>query len=62
MTSQDSPEQSATSSQDSQDENKLVAARREKLSAIRDKRVAFPNDFTPNSDSAKLTEKYDRLR
>jgi lysyl-tRNA synthetase class 2 len=59
MTSQDSPEQSATSSQDSQDENKLVAARREKLSAIRDKRVAFPNDFTPNSDSAELIEKYD---
>lgn len=59
MTSQDSPEQSATSSQDSQDENKLVAARREKLSAIRDKRVAFPNDFTPDSDSAELIEKYD---
>ena len=36
---------------DAQDENKLIAARREKLSAIREKRVAFPNDFTPKASS-----------
>ena len=59
MTSQRSPEQVATSAQDSQDENKLVAARREKLSTIRNKRVAFPNDFVPNADSGELISKFD---
>ena len=44
---------------DAQDENKLIAARREKLSAIREKRVAFPNDFTPKASSEKLIAQYD---
>jgi len=44
---------------DAHDENKLIAARREKLSAIREKRVAFPNDFTPTASSEKLIAQYD---
>ena len=44
---------------DAQDENKLIAARREKLSAIREKRIAFPNDFTPTASSEKLIVQYD---
>ena len=44
---------------DAHDENKLIAARREKLSAIREKRIAFPNDFTPTASSEKLIAQYD---
>lgn len=36
------------------DENKLIALRREKLSAIREKRQAFPNDFDREHTSAEL--------
>lgn len=42
-----------------QDENKLIAQRREKLAAIREKRVAFPNDFDREDLSADLVEKYE---
>ena len=31
-----------------QDENKLIAERRGKLAALREKGVAFPNDFRRN--------------
>ena len=44
---------------DAQDENKLIAARREKLDAIRERRVAFPNDFTPSASSEKLIAQHD---
>lgn len=37
-----------------EDENKLVALRREKLAAIREKRQAFPNDFEREDTSAAL--------
>src|SRR5579883_33749 len=44
------------------DENKLIAERREKLRAVRERGVAFPNDFHPDafaSDLQKLTEGVD---
>ncbi len=44
---------------DAQDENKLIAARREKLESIRERRVAFPNDFTPSASSEKLIAQHE---
>lgn len=38
----------------SQDENKLIAERRSKLDAIREKGNAFPNDFRPDDKSCDL--------
>lgn len=55
----------ATPAQDeSLDENKLIAERREKLARLRDKQaqggpVAFPNDFKPTHNAAQLHETYD---
>lgn len=46
---------------DAADENKLIAARREKLTAIRGRRVAFPNGFVPVANSSELLERYDAL-
>ena len=43
---------------DAQEENKLVALRREKLSAIRAERVAFPNKFRRDSLAADLQEQF----
>ncbi|MDX1489767.1 MAG: lysine--tRNA ligase [Pseudohongiellaceae bacterium] len=43
---------------DQQDENKLIAQRREKLSAIREKRNAFPNDFRRSDYAKDLIEAY----
>ncbi len=40
------------------DENKLIAQRREKLSAMRETGIAFPNDFRRDSLAAKLHEAY----
>ena len=37
-----------------QDENHVIAERREKLKAIREKGVAFPNDFKPEHFAAPL--------
>jgi lysyl-tRNA synthetase class 2 len=37
-----------------QDENKLIAERREKLKAIRTQGIAFPNDFKPADHAARL--------
>ncbi len=42
-----------------QDENKLIAQRREKLTAMRDKGNAFPNDFRRDSLAAELHAEYD---
>ncbi|MDP3137672.1 MAG: lysine--tRNA ligase [Burkholderiaceae bacterium] len=39
-----------------QDENQLIAERREKLRAIRARGIAFPNDFKPRDTSAQLLE------
>ena len=49
---------------EAQDENKLIAERREKLARLRQKQaaggpVAFPNDFKPTDHAADLHEKYD---
>jgi lysyl-tRNA synthetase class 2 len=41
------------------DENAIIAERRAKLAAIREKGVAFPNDFRPQHKAADLHEKYD---
>ena len=47
-----------TAAPDSQDENKLIAERRGKLSALRDKRNAFPNDFRRTAMAGDLQERY----
>ncbi|MET4694043.1 lysine--tRNA ligase [Endozoicomonas lisbonensis] len=43
---------------DAQEENRLVALRREKLAAIRAERVAFPNKFRRDAYAADLQEQY----
>ena len=40
------------------DDNKIIAERRAKLAAIREKGVAFPNDFAPKDKAADLTETF----
>jgi lysyl-tRNA synthetase class 2 len=40
------------------EDNKIIAERRVKLAAIREKGVAFPNDFVPQHKAADLTETY----
>ncbi|MCB5191624.1 lysine--tRNA ligase [Methylobacillus arboreus] len=42
-----------------QDENHVIAERREKLKAIREKGVAFPNDFRPEHAAQSLHDLYD---
>ncbi|MBN9408557.1 MAG: lysine--tRNA ligase [Burkholderiales bacterium] len=39
-----------------QDENQLIAERREKLRGIRAQGIAFPNDFKPDARAAELVE------
>jgi len=41
-----------------QDDNQLIAERREKLAAIRKQGVAFPNDFKPRHHAAELTRQH----
>jgi lysyl-tRNA synthetase class 2 len=41
-----------------QDDNKIIAERRAKLAAIREKGVAFPNDFRPQHKAADLQQQY----
>jgi lysyl-tRNA synthetase class 2 len=41
-----------------QDDNKLIAERREKLAAIRQQGVAFPNDFKPRHHAADLQARF----
>ena len=45
-------------SPDSQDENKLIAERRAKLDAIREKRNAFPNDFRRTAEAGDLQQEF----
>ncbi|MEP4485418.1 MAG: lysine--tRNA ligase [Halioglobus sp.] len=47
-----------TAAPENQDENKLIAERRGKLSALREKRNAFPNDFRRTAMAGDLQEKY----
>ncbi len=42
----------------SDDENKLIAQRREKLTELRKKGPAFPNDFTPADTASELIEEH----
>lgn len=42
----------------SDDENKLIAQRREKLNQLREQGSAFPNDFTPADTAADLVEEH----
>jgi lysyl-tRNA synthetase class 2 len=44
-----------------QDENKIMAERRQKLAAIREKGVAFPNDFRPQHKAADLQAQYGEM-
>jgi lysyl-tRNA synthetase class 2 len=44
-----------------QDENAIIAERREKLKAIRAQGVAFPNDFRPQNKAADLHAQYGEL-
>ena len=43
------------------DENKIISERRAKLAAIREKGVAFPNDFRPQHNAADLYAQYGTL-
>jgi len=43
------------------DTNQLIAERREKLAAIRNQGVAFPNDFKPRDQAADLQRKHGSL-
>ncbi len=43
------------------DDNKLMAERREKLAVIRTQGVAFPNDFKPTHQAQLLTQQYGEL-
>jgi lysyl-tRNA synthetase class 2 len=52
-------EQAATAP--AQDENAIIAERRAKLAAIREKGVAFPNDFRPAHKTADLHDRYGEL-
>jgi lysyl-tRNA synthetase class 2 len=40
------------------EDNKIIAERRQKLAAIREKGAAFPNDFVPQHKAADLAETY----
>jgi lysyl-tRNA synthetase class 2 len=44
-----------------QDENSIIAERRAKLAALREKGVAFPNDFRPAHKAADLHAKYGEM-
>ena len=41
------------------DENQLITERREKLAAIRQQGIAFPNDFKPKHRAAELLRQHD---
>ncbi|HID82770.1 MAG TPA: lysine--tRNA ligase [Chromatiales bacterium] len=47
-----------TNEQPHQDENKLIAERREKLKKLREEKVAFPNDFRRNVMAGELQAEY----
>ncbi|VVE14857.1 lysine--tRNA ligase [Pandoraea commovens] len=59
MTDQNTPADSANQVNDlPQDDNKLIAERREKLTAIRAGGIAFPNDFRPEQHAGDLQARY----
>ena len=40
------------------DENTIIAERRAKLAAIREKGISFPNDFRPQHKASELHEQF----
>lgn len=44
-----------------QDENKLIAERRAKLKALRERGIAFPNDFRRNATAGELHASYGEM-
>ncbi len=42
------------------DENTIIAERREKLNALREEGIAYPNDFRPTHQAALLHEQYEQ--
>ncbi|HEY8011934.1 MAG TPA: lysine--tRNA ligase [Rudaea sp.] len=52
-------ENEASSATTSQDENKLIAERREKLRALRAQGIAFPNDFVPDAFAGDLQQEFE---
>ena len=57
---QPNPEQNARA-QPEQDENKLIAQRRDKLAALREQGAAFPNDFRRNVVAGELHAEYGNM-
>lgn len=57
MTDQNTPAQDQANDAP-QDDNKLIAERREKLQALRAEGVAFPNDFRPEQHAGDLQARY----
>lgn len=56
-----SENQNSTENLPVQDDNHVIAERREKLKAIRQQGVAFPNDFKPTHSAAPLQASYAHL-
>lgn len=54
-------EQTPTNNEPQVDENHVIAERRQKLKAIREQGVAFPNDFKPSDQAAALHAAYGHL-
>ena len=54
----DNVSQNEPASEAPQDENKLIAERREKLRALRANGIAFPNDFRPDAFASDLQREY----
>src|SRR5690349_24911682 len=57
MSDQQTPDTSGAA-ETPQDENKLIAERREKLRALREHGIAFPNDFRPDAFAGDLQREY----
>ena len=51
-------DQNNTGADNAQDENRLIAERREKLHALKAETIAYPNDFRPNSNAAELHQRF----
>jgi len=51
-------DQNNTGADNAQDENRLIAERREKLHALKTETNAYPNDFRPNNNAAELRRRF----
>src|SRR4051812_19592670 len=59
MTQEAAPQSDNVPDEARPDENKLIAERREKLRALREQGVAFPNDFAPDAFAGDLQREFD---